>query len=229
MVSDRLDQPDAESGFILDGFPRTVSLAEALAGLLHDNDAELDAVVELNLPADAVVKRLLGRGRFDDTGEVIRRRQQVYRNDTAPLLAFYRSRQKVDDGAGSVLGLDGMLPSRATNVCALSTASALVSRARTISTNAMTGTGEKKCSPSTRLGSRTSLASRAIGIADVFDAMRACSPTMPSSILMIDAFRSTFSDTASITRSAPPRPVSPHDLTRSRVAGGWRPFVSVRA
>jgi adenylate kinase len=61
MVSDRLDQPDTESGFILDGFPRTVSQAEALAGLLHDNDAELDAVVELDLPDDTVVKRLLGR------------------------------------------------------------------------------------------------------------------------------------------------------------------------
>src|SRR6185437_9659557 len=65
MVSDRLDQPDTESGFILDGFPRTVSQAEALAGLLHDNDGELDAVVELTLPDDTVVKRLLGRGRSD--------------------------------------------------------------------------------------------------------------------------------------------------------------------
>jgi adenylate kinase len=83
---------DTESGFILDGFPRTVSQAEAPARLLRDNDAELDAVVELTLPDDTVVKRLLGRGRSDDTEEVIRRRQQVYRNDTAPLLAFYRSR-----------------------------------------------------------------------------------------------------------------------------------------
>jgi adenylate kinase len=102
MVSDRLDQPDAESGFILDGFPRTVSQAEALAGLMHDNDAELDAVVELNLPDDTVVKRLLGRGRSDDTEEVIRRRQQVYRNDTAPLLAFYRSRLVSVNAVGTV-------------------------------------------------------------------------------------------------------------------------------
>jgi adenylate kinase len=102
MVSDRLDQPDTESGFILDGFPRTVSQAEALAGLLHDNDAELDAVVELNLPDDTVVKRLLGRGRSDDTEEVIRRRQQVYRNDTAPLLAFYHSRLVSVNAVGTV-------------------------------------------------------------------------------------------------------------------------------
>ena len=102
MVSDRLDQPDTESGFILDGFPRTVSQAEALAGLLHDNDAELDAVVELDLPDDTVVKRLLGRGRSDDTEEVIRRRQQVYRNDTAPLLAFYRGRLVSVNAVGTV-------------------------------------------------------------------------------------------------------------------------------
>ena len=67
MVSDRLDKPDTAVGFILDGFPRTVSQAESLAGLLQDNDAELDAVVELTLPDDTVVKRLLGRGRSDDT------------------------------------------------------------------------------------------------------------------------------------------------------------------
>jgi adenylate kinase len=91
MVSDRLDKPDTAVGFILDGFPRTVSQAESLAGLLQDNDAELDAVVELALPDDTVVKRLLGRGRSDDTEEVIRRRQRVYRDDTAPLLDFYRS------------------------------------------------------------------------------------------------------------------------------------------
>ena len=102
MVSDRLDQPDTESGFILDGFPRTVSQAEALAGLLHDNDAELDAVVELDLPDDTVVKRLLGRGRSDDTEEVIRRRQQVYRDDTAPLLAFYRNRLVSVNAVGAV-------------------------------------------------------------------------------------------------------------------------------
>ena len=102
MVSDRLDKPDTAAGFILDGFPRTVSQAESLARLLHDNDAELDAVVELSLPDDTVVKRLLGRGRSDDTEEVIRRRQQIYRDDTAPLLDFYRSRLVSVNAVGTV-------------------------------------------------------------------------------------------------------------------------------
>jgi adenylate kinase len=102
MVSERLNEPDTADGFILDGFPRTVSQAESLAGLLQNNDSELDAVVELTLPDDTVVKRLLGRGRSDDTEEVIRRRQQVYRHDTAPLLDFYRSRLVSVDAVGAV-------------------------------------------------------------------------------------------------------------------------------
>jgi adenylate kinase len=102
MVSDRLDKADTAVGFILDGFPRTVSQAESLAGLLQSNDSELDAVVELTLPDDTVVKRLLGRGRSDDTEDVIRRRQQVYRDDTAPLLDFYRSRLVSVDAVGTV-------------------------------------------------------------------------------------------------------------------------------
>lgn len=102
MVSDRLDKPDTAVGFILDGFPRTVSQAESLTGLLQSSDSELDAVVELTVPDDTVVKRLLGRGRSDDTEEVIRRRQQVYRDDTAPLLDFYRSRLVSVNAVGTV-------------------------------------------------------------------------------------------------------------------------------
>ena len=101
MVSDRLNMPDTAEGFILDGFPRTVSQADSLAGLLQNNDSELDAVVELTLPDDAVVERLLGRGRSDDT-EGFRRRQQVYRHDTAPLLDFYRSRLVSVNAVGTV-------------------------------------------------------------------------------------------------------------------------------
>jgi adenylate kinase len=102
MVCDRLNMPDTAEGFILDGFPRTVSQADSLAGLLQNNDSELDAVVELTLPDDTVVERLLGRGRSDDTEEVIRRRQQIYRHDTAPLLDFYRSRLVSVNAVGTV-------------------------------------------------------------------------------------------------------------------------------
>lgn len=89
MVRQRLMEPDAQKGFLLDGFPRTVQQAEELSGMLTDTDCALDAVLEFTAPEDVVVTRLLSRGRSDDTEEVIRHRQQVYRNQTAPLLAYY--------------------------------------------------------------------------------------------------------------------------------------------
>ena len=102
MVRDRLGETDSADGFILDGFPRTVAQAESLAGLLGKHDTELDAVIEFTAPDDVVVQRLIGRGRSDDTEEVIRRRQQVYRDDTAPLLGFYRDRLIRIDAVGTV-------------------------------------------------------------------------------------------------------------------------------
>jgi adenylate kinase len=89
-------------GFILDGFPRTVAQAWSLAGLLDELGTELDAVVEFAVPDDVVVRRLLGRGRSDDTEDVIRRREQVYRDETAPLLDFYRNRLVSVDAVGTV-------------------------------------------------------------------------------------------------------------------------------
>ncbi len=102
MVRDRFTQPDAATGFILDGFPRTAPQAEALARLLKEQELELDAVVEFAVSDEVVVGRLMGRGRSDDTEDVIRRRQQVYRDDTAPLLEFYRDRLLSVDAMGSV-------------------------------------------------------------------------------------------------------------------------------
>ncbi|MHA6792729.1 adenylate kinase [Pseudonocardia bannensis] len=102
MVRDRLADPDAAKGFILDGFPRTAAQAEALAALLAENGTELDAVVEFAVSDDVVVQRLLGRGRSDDTEDVIRRRQEVYRQDTTPLLDFYSDRLVSVDAVGSV-------------------------------------------------------------------------------------------------------------------------------
>jgi adenylate kinase len=102
MVRDRLTESDAAKGFILDGFPRTAPQAEALSGILAQQGLELDAVVEFAVSDEVVVQRLLGRGRSDDTEDVIRRRQQVYRDDTAPLLQFYADRIVSVDAVGSV-------------------------------------------------------------------------------------------------------------------------------
>ncbi|MBW0114012.1 adenylate kinase [Pseudonocardia abyssalis] len=102
MVRERLTESDAAKGFILDGFPRTAPQAASLAGLLSDQGLELDAVVEFSVSDEVVVQRLLGRGRSDDTEDVIRRRQQVYRDDTAPLLEYYADRLVSVDAVGSV-------------------------------------------------------------------------------------------------------------------------------
>jgi adenylate kinase len=102
MVKDRLAQPDAAAGFILDGFPRTVSQAESLAKILAEQDTALDAVVEFAVSDDVVVDRLMGRGRSDDTEDVIRHRQQVYRDETFPLLKFYNDRLVTVDAVGEV-------------------------------------------------------------------------------------------------------------------------------
>ncbi len=89
MVRERLAQPDARDGYLLDGFPRTVPQARELAAVLAATGTALDAVLELSVPEEVVVARLLGRGRADDTEEVIRNRQRVYEKQTAPLLAHY--------------------------------------------------------------------------------------------------------------------------------------------
>ncbi|MGQ0576700.1 MAG: adenylate kinase [Pseudonocardia sp.] len=102
MVRDRLDNGDAAKGFILDGFPRNVSQAESLGELLVERGESLDAVVELQVSEDLLVRRLLSRGRTDDTEDVIRRRQQVYRDETAPLLAHYATDLVTVDAVGSV-------------------------------------------------------------------------------------------------------------------------------
>jgi adenylate kinase len=102
MVRERLAEADAGKGFILDGFPRTVSQAGSLSEILAAAGTELDAIVEFAVPDDVVVERLLGRGRADDTEDVIRRRQQVYRDETAPLLDFYSDRLVSVDAVGSV-------------------------------------------------------------------------------------------------------------------------------
>jgi adenylate kinase len=102
MVRDRLTHDDAAKGFLLDGFPRTLSQAGSLGEILDERGETLDAVVEFQVDEDELVQRLLSRGRSDDTEDVIRRRQQVYRDETAPLLDHYRERLVSVDALGTV-------------------------------------------------------------------------------------------------------------------------------
>ncbi|GAB2560106.1 adenylate kinase [Leucobacter ruminantium] len=106
IVQDRLAQADAEGGFLLDGYPRNVEQVHALDGML--DGSSLDAVVLLEADVDAVVARLLKRaeieGRADDTEDVIRHRQEVYAEQTAPLIDLFSKRGILVtvDGLGSV-------------------------------------------------------------------------------------------------------------------------------
>ncbi len=95
LVKERLNQPDAKSGWILDGFPRKVTQAAFLGELLTKIGQGGEKVVNLDVPDEVVIARLLARGRKDDSEEVIRRRLEVYRAETAPLIDYYRDRQKL--------------------------------------------------------------------------------------------------------------------------------------
>jgi adenylate kinase len=108
MVRNRIDEPDAEPGFLLDGYPRTLSQVEELDGMIKFTGHELDAVVVLTVDSEELVQRLLARaetdGRSDDTEDVIRRRQELYREQTEPLIDVYRDRNLLIevDGMGEV-------------------------------------------------------------------------------------------------------------------------------
>lgn len=112
IISDRLDQPDAAKGFILDGFPRTVPQAEALDELLKRKHMKLDAVIELRVNESALLQRvesrvteMRARGedvRIDDTPEVLTKRLASYRQLTEPLIHYYSERRKL-------LTVDGMM------------------------------------------------------------------------------------------------------------------------
>jgi adenylate kinase len=108
IVRDRLLMPDAEAGFLLDGYPRTQAQVVELDGMLTARGSSLDAVLELTVDVDEVVQRLLKRaesdGRADDTEDVIRHRLKVYDEETAPLAALYRERGLLHqvDGMGEM-------------------------------------------------------------------------------------------------------------------------------
>ncbi len=115
MVASRLAEPDAANGFILDGYPRTLAQVDELDGMLTGLNTRLDKVVEITANTDEVVARLLNRakeqGRADDTEDVIRRRMDVYAEQTEPLVRVYDERGllvKVD-GMGSMDEVTGRL------------------------------------------------------------------------------------------------------------------------
>ncbi|TFV49491.1 adenylate kinase [Blastococcus sp. TF02A-35] len=128
MVKDRLAEPDAESGFLLDGFPRSIPQAEQLRDSLTDLGQKLDSVLELVVDEDELVRRLSGRRmivdgkevqRDDDKPETVRHRLNVYREQTAPVAGFYEgegllaridaigSVEEVTARAMQALGVDG--------------------------------------------------------------------------------------------------------------------------
>jgi adenylate kinase len=108
MVRERLREDDADKGFLLDGYPRTVAQVEELDSMLLDADHALNAVLVLTVDQEELIQRLLKRaqseGRTDDTEDVIRRRQEVYAEQTAPLLDVYSARDLLIevDGMGDV-------------------------------------------------------------------------------------------------------------------------------
>ena len=105
MVRNRIDEPDAEPGFLLDGYPRTLAQVEELDGMIAYTGHSLDAAVVLTVDPEELVQRLMQRaateGRADDTEEVIRRRQQLYTEQTQPLIQVYRDQ-------GVLVEVDGM-------------------------------------------------------------------------------------------------------------------------
>lgn len=115
MVASRLGEDDAQDGFLLDGYPRTLQQVAELDGILADGGHELETVLEITADTDELVGRLLKRaeveGRADDTEEVIRRRMDVYAEQTAPLIRVYGERGilRSVDGLGSVEDVSGRL------------------------------------------------------------------------------------------------------------------------
>ena len=113
IVADRIEEPDAKRGFILDGFPRTVAQAEALNTMLSGKGLSLSAVIEFKVDEDALVERIQKRAaeaqargdavRKDDTPEVFKQRLEAYRAQTAPLSAYYAK-------TGLLHTVDGMQP-----------------------------------------------------------------------------------------------------------------------
>jgi len=92
VIGERIDRGDCDAGCLFDGYPRTLPQAESLDRYLQSRSLPLDAVLDLEVEEDELVARLVGRGRADDTEDVIRRRFRAFEAETKPLTEFYRSR-----------------------------------------------------------------------------------------------------------------------------------------
>jgi adenylate kinase len=92
LIKERLAQPDTQSGWLLDGFPRNVSQAVFLEKLLDELKEHPDKVINLEVPDEVLVERLLQRNRKDDNEDTIRRRLEIYHQDTVPVISFYSER-----------------------------------------------------------------------------------------------------------------------------------------
>lgn len=102
MVTDRVSQPDAAPGFLLDGFPRNIQQADWLSDLLTGRGSPIQLVVLLTAPDDVLRERMLIRGRADDTVDAINRRLAIYHRETTPLIDYYGNRVVHVDGVGEV-------------------------------------------------------------------------------------------------------------------------------
>ena len=104
LVEARLQEPDTASGYILDGFPRTTAQADALGAMTKSLGKPIEHVVYLKVDGEELVKRLLGRGRADDTEEAIRTRLKVFQDQTQPLITYYQAAGLLREvhGVGSV-------------------------------------------------------------------------------------------------------------------------------
>ena len=108
MLEDRFSRDDTRVGFILDGYPRNLAQADALGKLLEKLGQKFDAAVQLDVPTELLVERIAGRaaaeGRADDNPESVRKRLQVYTDQTAPVIEYYRQHGELTavDGVGSL-------------------------------------------------------------------------------------------------------------------------------
>jgi len=107
IIAERLKEPDATAGFLLDGFPRTVPQAMALSDILGRLGRQIDRVIYLDVDGEELFRRLQTRGRADDTAETVRARLNVYQDQTSPLIAHYQDQRLLlrVEGVGDVTAI----------------------------------------------------------------------------------------------------------------------------